>query len=221
MRGQPSAHNNGKMEGGGPSLKTPSMLRITSLAQLNDCLNENNISLSRVYTPDNSVAYVNVKQKFGKTKKKGNKVKATKRLTFPDVDAGDVAKPSMRFHAGVHALEVVANLSVSTSRSFEDELSQFDRMVDVKLDQKAQAGIDAGQYTGSKRQLDLLEAEFMKKEKRRRIELEVQAEVEGLAELSAEKVEAFIATNVLNDPERAALIREKTRADAKDGLTLS
>ena len=34
-------------------------------------------------------------------------------------------------------------------------------------------------------------------------------------------MEAFIATNVLNDPEWAALIREKARADAKDGLTLS
>jgi hypothetical protein len=92
--------------------------------------------------------------------------------------------------------------------------------VDVKLDQKAQAGIDAGQYTGSKRQLDLLEEKFMKKEKRRRIELEVQAEVEGLAELSVDKVDAFIATYVADDPERAALIREKARADAKDGTSL-
>ena len=152
------------------------------------------------------MAFINVKQKFGKTKKKGNKVKS-----FLDVDAGDVGKPSMRYHTGVLALEIVVNLSVSTSRSFEDELSQFDRMVDVKLDQKAQAGIDASQYTGSKRQLDLLEVEVMKKEKRRRIELEVQAEVEGLAELSSEKVEALIATFFLNDPERAALIREKAR----------
>ena len=74
-------------------------------------------------------------------------------------------------------------------RSFENTLDRFDWKCDVMLDQKAQAGIDAGQYTGSKRQLDLLEVEFIKTGKRRRVELEVQAAIEGLSELSSEKVE--------------------------------
>ena len=100
-------------------------------------------------------------------------------LLYPDVDVADLARPSMRYRAGLRALGEIAEMNVSPTRSFENMLDQFDRKCDVMLDQKAQDGIDAGQFTGSKRQLDLLEADFIKNEKRRRIELEVQAEVEG------------------------------------------
>ena len=115
-------------------------------------------------------------------------------LYFPDLDESQLGRPSLRYRAGLRALIEIAGVNVSATRLFESSLDQFDRMLDVKFDQEPQAGIDAGQYTGSKRQLDLLEAEFIKTEKRRRIELEVQAEVEGLAELSVDKVDAFIAT---------------------------
>lgn len=179
------------------------------------------LKISKVSIRTGRIPSVRVTQGIVTNRKK----KATKGLDhyllYPDVDVADLARPSMRYRAGLRALGEIAEMNVSPTRSFENMLDQFDRKCDVMLDQKAQAGIDAGQFTGSKRQLDLLEADFIKKEKRRRIELEVQAEVEGLAELSSEKVEAFIATNVLNDPERAALIREKVCADAKDGLTLS
>ena len=127
-----------------------------------------------MYIHSGRVPSVRVIQRIVTNRKKKAAKGLDQYLLYPDVDVADLAKPSMRYRAGLRALEEIVQMNVSPTRSFENTLDQYDRKCDVLADQKAQAGIDAGQYTGSKRQLDLLEEEFMKKEKRRRIELEVQ-----------------------------------------------
>ena len=168
-----------KMEGSA-SFKSPppgQVVRISTLSELNDCLDRHKLKISKVSIRTGRIPSVRVTQGIVTNRKK----KATKGLDhyllYPDVDVADLARPSMRYRAGLRALGEIAEMNVFPTRSFENMLDQFDRKCDVMLDQKAQAGIDADQFTGSKRQLDLLEADFIKKEKLRRIELEVQAEV--------------------------------------------
>ena len=134
------------------------VVRISTLSELNDCLDRHKLKISKASIRTGRIPSVRVTQGIVANRKKKAAKGLDQYLLYPDVDVADLARPSMRYRAGLRALGEIAEMNVSPTRSFENMLDQFDRKCDVMLDQKAQAGIDAGQFTGSKRQLDLLEA---------------------------------------------------------------
>jgi len=122
---------------GSASFKSPppgQVVRISTLSELNDCLDRHKLKISKVSIRSGRVPTFRVTQGIVGNRKKKVAKGMKYDLAYPDVDVADLAKPSMRYRAGLRALEEIVQMNVSPTRSFENTLDQYDRKCDVLAD---------------------------------------------------------------------------------------